>query len=168
MTRILFLQGIHNFSLREGFLKEVSEATGLPVDHFPMHYGLNDMKKHRELIGKANALIEGSDDRFIVLGHSFGGELAYCLSDAAYQKIDRIVTFASPHKLSFARRRGLPFRENVPVASRDSYGFYFDPVVPFFLTKHPTARAHKNVVGTHTRVPDRAAFFRKLVLGDAS
>jgi len=170
MLKILFIQGIHNFSLKERFIKDVSEATEMEVVHFPLLYGLTETAKHAELIQKIDAYIEQSDDRFIILAHSFGGILAHCLSDHTYEKVDKILTFASPHSVPFGwfteLVQRLPYRAQVPVSIQKSCGFFFDLNVPFFVTRNPHAHAHKNFLGTHTFVPDRKGFFRTLVLGD--
>ena len=169
MTKILFIQGIHNFSLREQFVKDVKEATGLEVVYFPYLYGLMDTDKQLELIGKVNAHIAGDDSRYIILAHSFGGILAYCLEEKTYEKVEQIITFGAPHQVQFAWFKDtlskLPYRTEVDVPLQKSCGFYFDFTVPFFFTRHPHAKSHTNHIGSHTSVPNRKKFFRKLILG---
>ncbi len=169
VTKILFIQGIHNFALTERFIKDVSSGTGLEVITFKKDYGLWDIKKHNELLVDIETYIKEHDERFIILAHSFGGILAYCLSDEAYARVDKIVTFAAPHQVPFSWFKRLlaqlPHRTHVPVPEQISCGFLFDPTVPYFFTKLETALQHKNFVGTHTFVPNRKAFFKKLILG---
>lgn len=168
MAKILFIQGIHNYSLKERFVQDVSEATGMEVVYFPADYGIADTKRQLELIEKANGYIRESEERFILLAHSFGGILAYCLEDAVYEKVDRIITFASPHQVPFAWFKALigklPYKSEVPVQEQESCGFYFDLTVPFIFTRYRDTCRHKNFIGMHTHVPDRKKFFRSLIL----
>lgn len=167
MTKILFIQGIHNYLLGDRWVRDVEEATGMGVVRFPMLYGLMEHEKQLALIRQVNEHIVNSDDRYIVLAHSLGGLLARSLSDEAYERIDRIIMLASPHRVPFAwfsRVVGkLPYRKELPVPV-ESCGFYFDPVVPFRFTRDPEATSHQNFIGTHTQVPNRKAFFRRLIL----
>ncbi|MBP9817096.1 MAG: hypothetical protein KBD05_03670 [Candidatus Pacebacteria bacterium] len=168
MPKLLFIQGIHNFALTERFIDDVSQGTGLEVVTFQTDYGLVETEKQRELIATIEAHLTGSDDRFIILAHSFGGILAYCLSDAAYANVDKIITFATPHQVPFRWftniLKKLPYRPIVPVEVQTSCGFFFDTTVPFLFTKHQHGTTHRNFVGTHTSVPDRKTFFARLVL----
>jgi pimeloyl-ACP methyl ester carboxylesterase len=165
--KILFIQGIHNFSLRERFVKDVSEATGYEVIYHSFDYGLFEKQKHLEFIKEINQIVRETDDRFIILAHSFGGILAHSLDAHTYTKVDRMITFATPHALPhFLLKRltaHLPYIPHIPVPL-ESCGFYADFTVPFFLTKSRYAKSHRNYLGTHTQVMNRKAFFRNLIL----
>lgn len=167
--RILFIQGIHNYSLKEKFVKDVSEATGYEVIYHPLDYGLFSKRKHHELLQEANRIIQETDDRFIILAHSFGGILAHSLEIETYAKVDKVITFATPHSLPLFILKCLtshiPYKSKIPVAIQESCGFYADTSVPFFITSNKHTKSHKNYLGTHTQVIDRKAFFKKLVLG---
>ena len=169
MPKILFIQGIHNFALTERFIDDVSQGTGLEVLTFQTDYGLLETDKQRELIATIETHLAESEDRFIILAHSFGGILAYCLSDAAYKNVDKIITFATPHQVPFGWFKKilnkLPYRPQVPVEIQKSCGFFFDTTVPFLFTKQSHAANHRNFVGTHTSVANRKTFFANLVLG---
>lgn len=167
--RILFIQGIHNYSLKEQFVKDVSEATGYEVIYHPVDYGLFSKNKQLSLLEDLNRIIEETDDRFIILAHSFGGILAHSLDTKSYAKVDKIISFASPHSLPLTLLKNLtehlPYNRQIPVAIQESCGFYADTTVPFFFTRNKHGKSHKNYLGTHTQVFNRKAFFKKLVLG---
>jgi len=142
----------------------------MEVVRFPMLYGLLESEKQLELIAQINALLEGSNDRFIVVAHSLGGILARSLSDTAYTKIDKIIMLAAPHQVPFPWFlevvEKLSYRTHVPVPV-ESCGFYLDPIVPFRYTRDPEAVLHRNYLGTHTQVFDRKRFFRQLITRSA-
>lgn len=165
--KIVFIQGIHNYSLGKRFLADVSEATGLEITHFPMDYGLFDHKKHLDLLKQVENAVVRTNGKIIILAHSFGGILAHSLSDETYTKVEKVITLATPHGLpttAFKRLTGhLSYRSKLPVPLQESCGFYMDLTVPYFFTKNKNSARHLNHIGTHTRVPNRKTFFKNLV-----
>ena len=167
MRKIIFIQGIHNFELRNRFILAALRAAGFEVSFFPIFYTVHQTRKQLELIGKIEAHLAASDDRFILLGHSFGGILAYSLREELYAKVDRIITVAAPHQVGFGWFRSvlarLPYRSDVSVQHQESYGFLFDTTVPFIFTRYAGAGRHRNLLGTHNRLLNSRTFVNRLL-----
>jgi len=156
MTKVVFIQGIHNAENHNKLFLEQFRDAGMEVIHFPLFYTLKEYDRQLELIQKINEYMEETDGRFIIIGHSFGGILSYCLREDLYQKVDKIITVASPHQVEFKWFKKilsrLPYRREVGVPDQQSYGFVFDTTVPFIFTRYTSAQKHQNLIGTHNRI----------------
>ena len=169
MKKIIFIQGIHNDGVMDRLMLESLEAMGFEVVYFPLFYTLYEPEKQLALISRINEFLEALDEgeRVVVLGHSFGGIIAYSLRDDLYTKVEKIVTVASPHRVGFKWFRDirdqLPYKKDVVVDEQISYGLLFDGRVPFFLTKYPKAKHYHVFLSAHNTVLTSRSLIRKLV-----
>jgi predicted alpha/beta hydrolase family esterase len=167
MQKIIFIQGIHNFKIRNYIILKALESLGTKVYYFPMFYSVYQTDKHIQLIDEVNALLTKEDGRFILIGHSFGGIICYSLKKELYAKIDTIITIASPHLVPFAWFKkilaNIPYKPDVIVPKQISYGFYCDGVVPYIFTKYPHSQQHTNLWGTHNTVLNSNSLILKLL-----
>lgn len=167
MKKVIFVQGIHNFSFRNYFIFKALRSLNFEVYYFPMMYSLNQSHKHLALIDEINTFLEKAEGTFTLIGHSFGGVISYSLNDEHYDKIDRIITIASPHQVQFRWFKRilnkLPYKNNVKVKEQRSYGFLFDTTVPFMFTKYDNSDSHKILVGTHNFVLNSSTLIKKLI-----
>ncbi len=125
------------------------------IFYFPWEIG--KMKRY------ANKLVKKFDDGedVILLGHSMGGIIATIIAPRFRKsKVKLLVTINSPHKLkTFYEKIDKDFdMESIkmPVASFSSV---LDPVVPFFMSKHPKSNIHRFVLAEHVTT---FLFFPKL------
>lgn len=152
MANIIFIQGIlHPDINSKKLISELTKA-GHQVTFFPSFYFIIDTNKHFDLIAKVNEFLKTHDGEYVVVGHSFGGVLAHCLSPEVYTKISKIITVASPHigknPLVRAAVSKLPYQHNLWVR-RITIGYYFDTIVPFWDTRHPQTSKHITRMGMH-------------------
>jgi pimeloyl-ACP methyl ester carboxylesterase len=168
MKKVIFIQGIHNLQFRNKPLFKALHSLGYEVIFFPVFYAIHQTEKQLELLEKINTYLDESspNEEFLLLGHSFGGILAYSLNDTSYQKVGKIITVGSPHSVTYKWFRNtldkVPYREEVPVALQRSYGFFLDTLVPFVFTRKPSAQVHKNFFGTHNQFLQSKRFVRKI------
>lgn len=168
MERIIFIQGIHNFRLRNYSLFKLLKSMGHEVVHFPMFYSVNQTEKHKDLIDRLNTFLDDNQYRYSLLGHSFGGIIAYSLKEEHYSKIDRIITVASPHQVRFKWFKRivdrLPYvQQEIIVKDQRSYGFFFDTTVPFIFTGRRRGVVHKNLIGTHNLILNSPSLIKKIL-----
>lgn len=167
MKKVIFIQGIHNFRFRNYFIFKALESVGKEVYHFPMFYSLHQVDKHLALITQINSFLEKEDGKFILLGHSFGGIICYSLREDLYEKIDSIVTIASPHQVKFKWFRKilnkLPYKKHIKVKDQRSYGLLLDTTVPFIFTKYDNSNIHQNLIGTHNIILNSSSMVKRLL-----
>jgi len=106
------------------------------------------------------ALFDDGED-IILLGHSIGGVIATIISlKFKKSKVRLLVTLNSPHKLeSLYKKIDENFdmeKVKVPTASFSSI---LDPIVPFFIAKHPKGNIHNFFIAEHVTT---FIFFPKL------
>ena len=134
---------------------------------FPLFYTLYEEDKQKHLISRINKYLEKSSDQYILVGHSFGGIIAYSLSENAYKRINKIITIASPHRVPFKWFKRIinkiPYKQSVNVEEQLSYGFLFDTTVPFIFTKHNSSKKHKNLLGEHNLILNNFEFITKIL-----
>lgn len=168
MQKIVFIQGIHYLNFRTKPLFKALHSLGYEVVFFPLFYTVHQTEKQLELIEKINTYLKESitDEQVILLGHSFGGILAYSLDDEVYQKVSKIITVGSPHSVTYRwfqkTLNKLPYKQEVSVTLQRSYGFFFDTTVPFVFTRHSSSIVHKNFWATHNQFLQSKRFVKKL------
>ena len=167
MNKVIFIQGIHNFRFRNYLIFKALESIGKEVYYFPMFYSLHQADKHLALINEINSFLEKEEGKFILLGHSFGGVISYSLREDLYEKIDSIITIASPHQVRFKWFKKIinkiPYKKHIKVREQRSYGFLFDTTVPFIFTKYNNSDPHQNLIGTHNFILNSRSLVKKII-----
>jgi hypothetical protein len=132
-----------------------------------MFYSTEETHKHLKLIEEVNNFIEKGSERFIILGHSFGGIISYSLRKELYNKIDKIITVASPHRANIKwlkeLLRKIDYNKEINISNNRSFGFFFDKTVPFFFTKYSRSSCHKNLFGTHNSILHSKAIIKEII-----
>ena len=140
---------------------------GYDVIYFPHYYLLEDTKEHIKLIEKINEYLEDSEHEHVLIGHSFGGIIAYSLSEKAYAKINKIITIGAPHRVPFnwflEILAQLPYKKKVNVKDQFSFGLFFDKTVPFLFTKHKSSKSHKVIFAKHNYILGDSSFLKKVL-----
>mgnify|MGYP001588033599 CR=1 FL=1 len=134
MKKIIFIQGIHDIPLKNKKLFKFLEKEGFEVVYFPLFYSVYDTEKQKELVRLVSGYIESSPESVSILGHSFGGVIAYSLDDEVYKKVNAIITVATPHGVSYKWFRNILVKLNYKereVSSQITIGMAYDLVVRF-------------------------------------
>lgn len=126
----------------------------------PIVYFYNSTQKVLKMKQDLHTEITKSSDEVILIGHSYGGVIIGSLELKKYKNITQIIVIASPIN-SFSKlydlivpgfkktRKELQFRkENFVKEKTHSIGFYFDFIVPVFMTKVKGVY-HKNYFAEH-------------------
>ena len=134
MRKIIFIQGIHDITAKNKKLFSFLEQEGFEVKYFLLFYSVYDTEKQKYLAQIISESIKEDLEDVSILGHSFGGIIAYSLDDEVYKKIKTIVTVSSPHRLRYKWFKSilskLNYKERV-VSSQISVGMLYDFVVRF-------------------------------------
>ena len=153
--QIIFIAGIltSKFSLK--LWKSVLKEKYPDRDIFCIgeHYSYWNIKRMKKVTKQGMNLV-GNKKETILIGHSFGGIIiGSILNRTKNHRVKEIITIASPHKMNYCgmkrRKQVLKYSDKIPKGIKaKTFGAYFDPVVPFFLSSLKNSK-HKNLFLEH-------------------
>jgi len=154
IKRVIFIVGIKTPQLylrgwRKDLSRQFPESEVVFIDDWYMHW----QRKRIAGIIKRGATLLADGVPTLIIAHSFGGLLARAMLDRSngQHAVQQLVTMASPHTMPFlftqARAKlALPLSPQVDCVQ--TWGGYFDPIVPFGWTSLPLAQ-HRNLPVEH-------------------
>lgn len=69
MKKVIFIQGIHDFSIKNKKLINFLNESGFEVIYFTAFYTVIDIKEQKKLLTKINQYIKESPEIVSILGH---------------------------------------------------------------------------------------------------
>jgi len=144
-------------NLEDSFAKYFPKARFVLHTDFYFPWETDKMRNYGE---ELLSLYDDGED-IILLGHSIGGVIATIIAPKFKKsKVKLLVTLNSPHKLeSLYEKIDRSFKMDkvkIPIASFSSI---LDPIVPFFMAKHPKSNIHDFFIAEHVTT---FIFFPKL------
>lgn len=172
--KIIFIPGIFNPKYYQTFWRNEAKKQGFDFVEFEnprySYWSISQMEKKIEE-GIEIFKKQGNCEIYVVC-HSFGGILINSILqklDLKYKKnIKKIITMGSPLKINFfgmkKRKNRLNYNENFVFSCPiETYGGYFDFVVPYLYTKYNTSKNHENVYGEHLYFLFSKKFIKKII-----
>lgn len=172
--KIIFIPGIFNPKYYQTFWRNEAKKQGFDFVEFEnprySYWSISQMEKKIE--EGLNLFKEHENSEIYIICHSFGGILINSilqkLENLHNIKIKKIIVLGSPLNMNFfgmkKRKNRLNYDENfVFPCPIETYGGYFDFVVPHFYTKHKFSQNHKNVYGEHLYFLFSKKFIKKII-----
>lgn len=166
MKKVIFIQGIHDFSIKNKKLINFLNESGFEVIYFTAFYTVIDIKEQKKLLTKINQYIKESPEIVSILGHSFGGILAYSLDEESYKKIYSIVTVGSPHTLKhkwFLKVISDVGYKKHTVRKQTSVGMSDDILVDKKYTNYSTELPYYVLTGFHETILRNKKIMQKVI-----
>ena len=152
--RLLFVPGIHTPKWYVKWWKKdihnhFSDIDSIFLDDVVYYYWQHEILE--DIVQEGTRILRDGRPT-IILAHSFGGILAKSMIARSRGNISFFLTMATPHTMTYVgihrAKKYISAPETVAVPA-ESMGGFFDPVVPFFLSRLPGAHRHTNLFCEH-------------------